>query len=314
MTANSEHAIIRDMPARQFSISGWLRSAGRLAFETFTSFQRNQCSLLAAGLAYYGLISVSPLLVVAIGVVGLILGREEAQQALFDRINELFVPQAAETVSGLVRDVSILSGGLTASLIAVGVLLYGSSRVFTALQSSLDVIWEVPQSTSVRRGIVQFVRSRLLAFALVLGMGLIMLATMMIETLGVTLEATMERYTSIDPELGSFGNRLAVVVVRALGLAFVYHSLPSREVAWRDALPAGLLAATLLTAGHTLLGLYFGYSGVRSAYGAAGSVIVLLFSFYYGAFVVLLSAQFTRVYSQRRNDSEHARLLDEEAE
>jgi membrane protein len=271
----------------------------RLVLDTVSAFQKNECSLMAAGLAYYGLISVSPVFVVGVAVLGVILGREEAQQAVLHRVGETLGTDAAETIAGLVRSFSVFSGGAIASLIAAGVLFYGATRVFAALQSSMEIIWEVPRTTSVGQGILHTVRSRLVAFAMVLMLGGVILATMLLETIGSTVEKGIEQYTALDPDFGSIGTRLAAVLVRALGLAVLYRTLPACKIAWRDVLPAGLLTAILLGVGHTLFGLYVSHSGIKSAYGAAGSIIVLLFSFYSAAFVVLFGAQFAKTYTAR---------------
>ena len=109
---------------------------------------------MAAGLAYFLLISTSPLFVVAIAAISAVLGRQQAQMAVLDRISSALGPEAANTIDLMVRQVDISAGGLTASLIAVAVLLYGSTRAFAALQRSLDVIWEVPVVTSLRTGMI----------------------------------------------------------------------------------------------------------------------------------------------------------------
>ena len=121
-----------------------------------------------------------------------------------------------------------------------------------------------------------------------------------IQTAGAGLGALLERYTSLNPEFQSIGNRIALFAVRTLCLAAVYHWLPSRKIAWRDVWPAALLAVILLGFGHILIEKYVSYSGVRSAYRAAGSFIVLLFSFYFASFVVLLGAQFAKACSDHR--------------
>jgi membrane protein len=275
----------------------------RLLFDTIAAFQQKQGSLMAAGLAYYALISVSPLFVVGVAVIGSILGRAEARETIFARISAVFGAQAAGAVANMVMEPSVFSGGLTASLIAIAVLLYGSTRTFAALQSSLDVIWEVPPSTSIRTGIIQVIRARLIAFVMVLAIGLVMLITMTLETIGASVGRVIAEYTTFDPKLGSVGARIAAMLLRAGALFLVYLKLPSCKISWRDVWPAGLLAAILVSSGQMLIGLYVAFGGVRSAFGAAASLIVLLFGLYYTAFVVLLGGQFSKVYADRRGRS-----------
>jgi membrane protein len=268
--------------------------------DSAAAFQRNQVSLMAAGLAYYALISVSPLFVVGVAGIGSILGRTEAREAILERVGAVFGQQAAGAAAGIVVEPSVFSGGLTASLIAAVVLFYGSTRTFAALQSSLDVMWEVPPSTSIQKGIIHVIRSRLLAFCMVVLIGVVMLITMTFETIGTSVGKIIEEYTTFNPKLGSVGARIASVLLRAGALTLVYRELPSCKVSWRNAWPAGLLAAILISSGQMLIGLYVSFSSVRSAFGAAASVIVLLLSLYYAAFVVLLGGQFSKVYADHR--------------
>ena len=288
------------MSRRHKGEPGRLRSAGTIIFETIGSFQANQGSLMAAGLAYFLLISASPLFVVAIAAISAILGREQAQLAVLDRISGALGPEAAQTIDLMVRQVDIFAGGLTASLIAVGVLLYGSTRAFAALQRSLDVIWEVPTVTSLRTGMVQMIRSRSLAFVMVLAMGAVMVLTLALDTFSSSLVLHVEQFTPLWGRVISTANKIVLALVRIACLGMIYRSLPACHVAWRDVWPGSLLAILVLGSGHSLIKRYVAYSGVRSAYGAAGSVIVLLLSFYFSAFVVLMGAQFCKVYAERR--------------
>jgi membrane protein len=280
-----------------------IAAAGRITFGTLAGFHRNQGSLMAAGLAYYLLISASPLLIIAVAVVSAILGHEQAQTAVRERIETVVGPDAAASASELLQDVELFSGGMTASLIAVAVLFYGSTRAFAALQGSLDVIWDCQPAASIRTGILWVVRSRLVAFLMVVAVGVLMLTTLAIQTAGAGLESLLERYTTVDPEFGSVGNRITLFVLRTICLAAVYRALPSRKIAWRDVWPAALLSVVLLGFGHKLIGAYVSYSGVRSAYKAAGSFIVLLFSFYFASFVVLLGAQFAKACHDHRREA-----------
>jgi membrane protein len=281
-------------------ITGRLRQAGSMVLETIGAFQANQGSLMAAGLAYFLLISASPLFVVAIAAIGAIMGREQAQVAMLDRISTALGPEAAQTIDTMVREVDILAGGLAASLIAVAVLLYGSTRAFAALQRSLDVIWEVPSVTSLRKGMISMVRSRALAFVMVVAMGVVMVLTLALDTFSSSLILQVEQFTPAWGRVISVANRLVLAVVRISCLAMIYRGLPACYVSWRDVWPGSLFAVLLLGSGHSLIKRYVAYSGVRSAYGAAGSVIVLLLSFYFAAFVVLVGAQFCKVYAQHR--------------
>jgi membrane protein len=288
------------MARRQQSGEGRLKAAGRLTFATIAAFQKNQCSLMAGGLAYFLLISASPLCVVAVAFIGMILGEEPAQQAALSRVDSIFGAEAAALVARMIQGVDLFSGGVAASIIAILVLFYGSTRAFAALQSALDVIWESPWSGSIRVGVVQILRSRLLAFLMVLALGLLMLVTWTLDAFSATVMKQMGDAIPLGSRLVSSGNRIFLTLLRVACLVIIYRSLPARKISWRDVWPGALLGVVLLSFGHSLIRRYVIYSGVNSAFGAAGSVIALLLSFYYLAFVVLLGAQFAKVYGDQR--------------
>ena len=260
---------------------------------------------MAAGLAYFLLISTSPLFVVAIAAISAVLGRQRAQLAVLDRISGALGPEAANTIDLMVRQVDVRAGGLAASLIAVAVLLYGSTRAFAALQRSLDVIWEVPVVTSLRTGVMQMLRSRALAFVMVLAMGAVMILTLALDTLSSSLVLQAEQITPLWGRVISTGNKVVLALVRISCLGMIYRGLPACHVSWRDVWPGSLLAVLVLGSGHSLIKRYVAYSGVRSAYGAAGSIIVLLLSFYFAAFVILMGAQFCKVYAEHRKSKKN---------
>lgn len=291
------------MARRHLKQEGWLKRACSLVVTTIAEFQKNQGSLMAGGLAYFLLISASPLFVVAVASIGIFFGEDSAQQAALSRVDSIFGQEAASMVARMIRDVDLFSGGISASIIAVVVLFYGSTRAFAALQSALDVIWEIPRSRSIRVGVLQILRSRLLAFLMVMALGLLMLVTWTLDAFSAMLLEQMGDGIPLGAKLVSTGNRVFLTLLRVACLVIIYRSLPATKISWRDVWPGALLGVLLLSFGHTLIRRYVLFSGVSSAFGAAGSVIVLLLSFYYLAFVVLLGAQFAKVYGDQRREA-----------
>ena len=226
-----------------------VRSFVGLILGTVSAFGRNQGTLMSAGLAYYLLLSVSPIFVVAIAVAGMILGRTEAQQALDQKLTDTLGPEVAQTALQLIDSGGLRSGGGTATLIAVVVLFYGATNAFSALQSSLDVIWEIPSSASIRKGMLALLRSRLLAFVMVLGLVGVVLLTTVLDTIGTAAGNLIERQTRIDLDLGSAGKRLSSFALKIVALTTIFKALPTCGVSWRAALPGGILAALLLLPG-----------------------------------------------------------------
>jgi len=272
----------------------WLHTAARFLTDTTTRFQSGRCPLMAAGLAYYVLISVSPVLVVAVGVVAMIVRRDGVQRELFGRIGEALGSDIANVAQRAFNDPRLFSSMTVPSFIALAVLVYGSTRAFTELQIAFDVIWDTPRSSTIAVSAWHAVRSRLVAFLMVLGTAGVILVGMTLETLGDTLHAVLASHSPEWIPL-SVGHRTLAWLLRFGSLSAVYYWLPKQRVAWRAVWPSSALVTTALSVGHTLIGVYVDHGIAESAYGAAGSVIALLFSFYFVAYTVLVGAQLTQV-------------------
>jgi len=251
---------------------------------------------MGAALAYYTVFSIAPLLIIVIAVAGFAFGREAVQGELAAQLNELVGPDGAQAIQGLIASASEPRKGAIASLIGGVVLLLGATTVFGELQSSLDRIWRVPAAPNAS-GLWNLLRTRLLSFGLVLGLGFLLLVSLVIS---VALAALGSRWgSSVDgwePILQLLN--LAVSFALEMGLfAMIYKLMPRARIAWRDVWIGAGVTALLFEVGKLLIGLYLGKSGVTSGFGAAGSVVVLLLWVYYSAQIFLLGAEFTWVYA-----------------
>lgn len=282
--------------------------------ETFAAWSNDKVPRHGAALAYYTVLSLVPLLVVIITIIGFILGREVGQDYILEQIGNLVGPQSKETISEMIQRASEPSTGIVATVVATGTLLFGASGVFAQLQDSLNSIWGV--KPKVGRGLWGLIQDRFISFAALLGTGFLLLVSLV---LSAALSAFGQWFGGWLPAPEVVLQALELVISLAVitGLfAMMFKVLPDAQVAWSDVWIGAALTALLFTIGKFAIGLYLGKSDVGSAYGAAGSLVIILVWVYYSAQILLFGAEFTQVYAntvgERIVPSEHAEVADPE--
>ncbi|MBD1846168.1 YihY/virulence factor BrkB family protein [Cyanobacteria bacterium FACHB-63] len=287
----------------------------RLVRDTITEWNEDNVPLLAAALAYYTMFSLAPLLIIAIAIVGAVYGEEAAQGEIVRQIQGLVGRQGAEFIQSMIQNASRPgSGGGIATLIGIGVLIFGASGVFGQLQTALNTIWEVKPKPG--RAVKSFVQARFLSFAMVLVIGFLLLVSLILSALFSGVSAY---FGGLLPEALHVGQVLNFVITFALTtllFAAIYKFLPDVKVPWKNLWVGSAVTALLFNIGKFLIGLYLGNSSIGSTYGAAGSLVVVLLWVFYSAQILLLGAEFTQVYSKYRGrpiePSSHAVLVKEE--
>lgn len=252
---------------------------------------------LGAALAYYTVFSLAPLLLIAISVAGLVYGRDAVQGRLVGEIQGLIGQQGAQAVQTMLAHNWRSGSSVMATVIGIATILFGASGVFGQLQGSLNKIWEVAPKPNL--GIKGFLKSRFLSFGMVLGIGFLLLVSLIVSA---ALTAVSTYATGLVPSLNVLFSVLSFVIsfaVIAFLFAMIFRYLPDAEISWEDVLVGAVATAFLFTIGKSLIGLYLGKSGVTSAYGAAGSLVVILLWVYYSSQILFLGAEFTQVYACR---------------
>lgn len=251
---------------------------------------------MGAALAYYTLFSLAPLLIIAIAVAGLVFGQEAARGEIVAQIQGLIGREGAVAVQGLLKSANAPAQDILATLVSTVMLVIGATTVFAELQSDLDRIWRIPAPAKVN-GIWSLLRSRLLSFGLVLGLGFLLLVSLVVSA----AIAAFGRWS-----YGFFAGREAYLHTLNFGISFaittllfamIFKFMPRARIAWRDVWVGAGVTALLFEIGKLLIGLYLGTTSVASGFGAAGSLVVLLVWVYYSAQVFLLGAEFTWAYS-----------------
>jgi membrane protein len=254
---------------------------------------------LAAALAYYTLFSVAPLLVIAISVAGFVFGREAAQDQVVGTLSGFVGQDSGRAVQDMIENANKqqTSESLFAMIVGVALLLFGAGGVVGQLQSSLNMIWGVEPKAG--RGLMGFLRDRFMSYAMVLGVGFLLLVSLVVT-------AALSAFDQFLQHSMPGGGVLLQVIhfVVSLGLvafmfACIFKFLPDAEVAWKDVAVGALLTAIFFNAGKFLIGLYIGQSSVTSVYGAAGSLVTLLLWIYYSSLIFFFGAELTQVYAAR---------------
>jgi membrane protein len=264
---------------------------------TASDFMDDNALRLAAALAYYALLSLAPLVVLAIAVAGLAVDEHSVRGAIADELGGVVGSSGAAAVEGIVRSAKAPAAGIVSSVVGIVVLLFGASGVFGELQGALDTIWEVQPKSG--RGIRGIVKDRLFSFAMVMGVAFLLLVSLLLSTglaaVGAYLGSALPGGEAVWQVLNFV---ISLAVVGAL-FAIMFKTVPDAKVDWHDAWVGGAVTSALFAIGKFLIGLYLGKSSMSSAYGAAGSLVLLVIWVYYSASIMLLGAEFTRVYASR---------------
>ncbi|MEZ4732820.1 MAG: YihY/virulence factor BrkB family protein [Caldilineaceae bacterium] len=262
---------------------------------TYNQWSSDDATQLAAALAFYTTISITPLLVLVIAVVGFFLGQQAAQGQLQTQLQSIMGEQAAQFTETAIANADQPTVGGIASLISLAILLWGSTNVFTQLQNSLNAIWNVEPKPG--RGLMGMLKDRLLSFGMVLGIGFLLLVSLV---LSAVLSAIANSFNNLIPGFDWLWQLLNYVIsfaVTTLLFGLIFKILPDVEIAWKDVWIGAAITAVLFVVGQFALSLYLGNQG--SAYGVAGSVVVFLLWVYYSAQILFFGAEFTQVYATR---------------
>lgn len=257
----------------------------------------DQSTMMGAAVAYYTIFSIGPLIVIAVGVAGVIFG-ETAGLRVFEAIRAVIGPQGAAGVEAMVRAAAKHpNAGWLATLVAIVVLVVGASGVFQQIQQSLNIIWKV--APHPKAGWWSFIRKRLLSFGMVAVIGFVLLVAMVVSA-GLTAAGHwLSGSLPGGQALWRVVNGIVSLVVVAFLFAALFKLLPDVKLRWKDVAAGSLLSAVLFVLGKEAIGAYIGRTDVGSAYGAAGSLIIVLLWVYYSSQILFFGAEVTRAYATR---------------
>ena len=260
---------------------------------TAREFGEDNVLRLSAALAYYAMFSIGPLLVIAVGVAGLVFGHHTVQQQIAQQIQRMLGPNAANTLVSMMS-AQRYGSSLITTILGIIALLFGASGVFGQIQDSLNTIWEVKSKPGA--GIWGYIRSRFLSFAMVLGVGFLLLVSLALTTFITAMTGSFGSKLPISETLAHILNFVISFAVVSALFALIFKYLPDVKIPFKKVWVGGIGTALLFTIGKYLLAWYLGRQSTTSSYGAAGSVIVILMWVYYASVILFFGAEFTQVY------------------
>ncbi len=263
--------------------------------DTYREWSKDNASQLGAALAFYTIFSLAPILIIIVVLVGFILGKGSVQIYLLGELTKLLGHENAQFVMNTIQSSYQAGSGLRATLIAISLVIVGSTTAGIMLKNALNAMWGVESGYS---GFLHLILDRLKALVIVLLAGGFIFLSMLASSVIAAMSLFLSNYIDIPFVLIGWLNDIVSFVLLALLFALLYKMLPDVEISWGDVWMGGAITAGLFVLGKYLLGLYLARSTISSAYGAAGSLVVLLLFVYYSAQIIFLGAEFTQVYAR----------------
>ncbi len=276
-----------------------IKNLPSLVKKTYQGWKEDNGSRLAAALTYYTVFSLAPMLIIAIAVAGLIWQRQAVQNQVLTQVQGLIGAQGKGFISSLLDSASKPAQGIFATILGIVTLIFGALGVFNELHNSLNTVWDVPEKKIVGlwNSIKEVVVNRFLSFTMVLGIGFMLLVSLVISTGISALGNWIGTLLPFQEVILQIINLLISIVILTIFFALIFKVLPDADIAWRDVWVGAFVTAILFSIGKTLIGLYLGSSAVGTTFGAAGSLVLLLLWVYYSAQILFFGAEFTQVYA-----------------
>ncbi|MGV3695893.1 YihY/virulence factor BrkB family protein [Flavobacterium sp.] len=274
-----------------------MHAAFRILKDTFNGFIDDKALKFSASLSYYTVFSLAPLLLLMISLAGVFFGREAIQGKVFGEINGLIGNEAATQIQDIIKNMELSGETNTALIIGAITLVIGATSIFAEIQDSINSIWRV--KAKPKRGWVKLLQDRLLSSSLIVALGFLLIVSLLINGALLALSEWLKYYfPDVTLIIFQVVNVLLSFIVITTLFGVIFKVLPDAKIAWKDVRAGAFFTACLFMLGRYLIGLYLSFSGTPSAYGAAGSLIVILVWVYYTAAILYFGAVFTRVYAE----------------
>jgi membrane protein len=270
---------------------------------TYSEWSRDKAPRMSAALAYYTIFSLAPLLIIAIAIAGLAFGVQAAQGEITGQIQGLIGRDGAKAIQAMIQSAHKPAHGAIASAVGVIALFVGASGVLGEMQDALNSIWHV--SPEVTTGFRSFIKARFLSFGMVFGIGFLLLVSLLLSAFLAAVAKYVGGILPIPAVLLESLDFLFSLLSITVLFAMIFKLLPNTKIAWSDVWVGAVLTSLLFTAGKFVIGFYIGKSVSASAYGAAGSLVIVVAWIYYSALLLYFGAEFTRVYANALGSQRH---------
>lgn len=274
------------------------RKAWCIIRDSFIDFFQSRALKLSAALAYYTVFSLPGLIIIVIWVSDIFWGEQAVEGTVYGQIAGLVGQDAALQIQATIRNATLSPESSFATVIGLGTLILGATSIFSEIQDSINLIWRLRARPRKGRGWLKMILNRLLSFSIIVSLGFLMLVSLIING---AMDAFINRLTEVFPEteviVAYVFNLLLNFTVTTFLFGLIFKVLPDARIQWRHVRAGAIATAVLFMAGKFLIGYYLGHSRMSSAYGAAGSVIVILLWVYYSAIILYFGACFTRAFA-----------------
>lgn len=284
------------MTRRESSFFRAAPAAWDILKETYHEWNQDNAPQLGAALAFYTIFSLAPIFIIIMAIVGYFLGKESVQIYILNEVSQLVGRDNAANLMNIIINSYKPGSGLKATIIAILLMLLGSTTIFVMLKNALNVIWGVSQQ---ERRYTALIKERFQSFVIVLLIGFFIFLSMTASSMLVTLHTLMESFFEIPIIFFQATDYILSITLLTFIFALLYKFLPDATIFWKDVWVGAAITALLFTLGKFLLGLYIAKSSVSSVYGAAGSLVAILLWVYYTAQIIFVGAEFTQVYARR---------------
>lgn len=278
-------------PMRTPGFSRWFKILGKTA----KSWNEDGAFKHSAAVSFYTLFSLAPITIIALGIAGFFFGQEAATQQFSAQMNQLIGKGSAEMIQSAVASSQPQKRGWAATATGITLLVLGATTVFGQLQDSLNAIWDVRAKPS-RSGWIVMLFTRLISFAMVLTVGLLLLISLILTTALSALVKMADGRFSIPPQIVQGADLIIALAVITVLFAMVFKIMPDVKLHWHEVWLGAFVTAILFSIGRVLIALYLSHSTVASVYGAAGSLVALLVWVYYSCAILFFGAEFIRAY------------------
>ena len=271
----------------------------KLLKESFSEFSADNVIKLSASLAYYTVFSIGPLLLVIISLTGLFFDPASVTGKIYEQMSNLIGEQGADQLINILQNIREQNTAAKFSIIGTVILIFGATTVFADIQDSINYIWSI--KAKPKKGWLKYLKNRLLSFSLVIGIGFLLIVSLLVNTITDTLTDKL-RDIFIDAAVIIFQvfNVLLLYAIISVLFAVIYKVLPDARIRWKDAFVGAGFTGFLFILGKFLIGFYLGNSELGNTYGAAASVIIILSWVYYTSIILYFGAEFTKVYALRK--------------
>lgn len=271
------------------------RAIGRVMRLAAAEFNADNGLKLSASLSYYTLFSMAPMLLIVIAMGSILLGKEAAEGYLYLQFEGLMGHMGAMQLQEMIRNVRISGDTPWVTLVGVITFILGATGVFIEIQDSINSIWSI--RVKPKRGWVRLIMTRILSFSMVVGIGFLLMVTLVLSAILSILDAWIIIHIGSLAWLAAVISNIITIGVVMLLFAVIFKVLPDAELHWRDVLIGAFFTAVLFLIGKYLINLYLSQSSTVSAYGAAGAIVLIILWVYYSAIILFYGAEFTKVYA-----------------